>query len=84
MNVVNITQVREWTTVCFHGGISTPLNMMQHETECDWFLYLSYQSYGLLCGSWPFKAAMVPRPSVWLCETKDKQTSDPCWGPVDQ
>ncbi len=32
------------------------------------------QSYGLLGGPWPFKAAKVPRPSaislkVWLCET---------------
>ncbi len=50
---------------CYCGDISTPLNMTRHKT-C--------QSYGLLGGPWPFKAAKVPRPSavslkVWLRET---------------
>ncbi len=30
-----------YTPVCYCGDISTPLNMMQHKTKCDWLHYLS-------------------------------------------
>ncbi len=66
--------VREfYTLVCYCGDISTPLNMTwRNVIGC-----FTCQSYGLLGGPWPSKAAKVPSPSavslaVWLHETKKR------------
>ncbi len=72
-----------YTPVCYCGDISMPLNMTRHKTKRDWLLYL--QSYSLLGGPWPFKAAKVPRPpsavslKVWLRETNHSKPAAICW-----
>ncbi len=85
--VCEIFQVRSieefYTPVCYCGDISMPLNMTRHKTKRDWLLYL--QSYSLLGGPWPFKAAKVPRPpsavslKVWLRETNHSKPAAICW-----